>query len=157
MQQPGAMVLRRVAAMFRENPGSWSQGFFGVLPGGVAIGEDPGYETIKRMTAMCIDIAIVKIGMPLGGTQVVDEARRMFCNRRGMPHTRKAIWEYNDADGRSIEQVITTLEDAAAYGDGSRSCGPEFESAQPAANPVTHAYVDDCAVKAVALALNVQM
>lgn len=120
MKMPGQAVLDRVADMFEENPESWYQGW-GLMPGGEEVIHGPNLQQVGQQVAMCTDVAIQKLGMPLGGEPVVGQARRMVYNYLDVRHRRSSIFEWNDASGRTVEEVVATLRAASRMGDSSRS------------------------------------
>ncbi len=121
MQMPAQVVLRKVAARYREHHGSWCQ-HWGRTSDGALIANEPTADILARIgptDPCCIDVAIRLIGADYGGPVVIEQARRMVYNQLGYDHLPENLFDWNDAEGRTVEEVIAMLEAAADAGNSS--------------------------------------
>lgn len=109
----GQSLLGRVAAEFRANPASWARGW-GYRADGSYVDFDPDPTTVRQMRSFCIDVALMRFGTQYG-TNAVAEARQLLYAHMKSSSERRNIWIFNDAEKRTVGQVINFVEAAAGF------------------------------------------
>lgn len=122
MKQPGALLLENLAEAYRKNPHCWVGSCYARDDEGFAVPLREVKSGAKNVTRACGYTGLVLLSKSFGdeGEVVLNQALRMLYNFLGGEHQPGTIFTWNDVPGRTVEEVIETLEEAALKGDVTR-------------------------------------
>jgi hypothetical protein len=109
------LLLLRVAREYGANPSLWCPNGWGTMPDGARweLGEDLTPSIAQQLSSVCIDSALIRFGEEYGGEMTAEAARQLIYTEIGGKPERQSIHSYNDAKGRTLDEVIAMLESAA--------------------------------------------
>jgi hypothetical protein len=109
------LLLLRVAREYGANPSLWCPNGWGTMPDGARweLGEDLTPSIAQQLSSVCIDSALIRFGEEYGGEMTAEAARQLIYTEIGGKPERQSIHSYNDAKGRTLEEVIQLLESAS--------------------------------------------